>query len=92
MTDDGVAIVPVGDELDLHTFRPDECADLVAEYLRAAREAGHARVRIVHGKGTGALRRTVHAALERCELVVRYHLADERSGGWGATIVELVPA
>jgi dsDNA-specific endonuclease/ATPase MutS2 len=76
----------IGDELDLHTFRPDECADVVAEYLHAAHEAGLALVRIVHGKGTGALRATVHAVLERSELVVRYHLD---AGNWGATIVEL---
>ncbi len=73
-------------ELDLHTFRAGECADLVDEYVRAAREAGLAEVRIVHGKGTGALRATVHAALERSEHVARYRLD---GANWGATIVEL---
>jgi dsDNA-specific endonuclease/ATPase MutS2 len=75
-------------ELDLHTFRADECGDLVDEYVRAAREAGLREVRIIHGKGTGALRRTVHAVLERSEHVARFRLADEN---WGATIVELAP-
>src|SRR5205823_1292127 len=38
------------DELDLHTFRPRDCADVVEEYLHAAREAGMKTVRIIHGK------------------------------------------
>jgi dsDNA-specific endonuclease/ATPase MutS2 len=81
----------VGDELDLHTFRPHECADLVEEYVRAAHEQGLTRVRIVHGKGAGTLRRLVHAVLDRHPAVARYALADAASGGWGATVVELKP-
>lgn len=77
------------DELDLHTFQPRECADLVAEYLDAARDAGFATVRIIHGKGKGTLRRTVHAVLDRHAAVRGYRLGDPRSGSWGATIVEL---
>ncbi len=76
----------VDDVLDLHTFRADECADLVAEYVRAAREAGLTTVRIVHGKGTGTLRRLVHAVLEKHADVVSFRQAD---ANWGATIVEL---
>ena len=68
---------------------PRECSDVVAEYLRAAREAGLTVVRIVHGKGTGTLRRTVHAVLARHPAVRAYRLADERGGSWGATVVEL---
>ena len=40
---------------------------------------------------TGALRRLVHAVLERHELVVAFRLADEGQGGWGATLVQLRP-
>ena len=54
---------PLADELDLHTFLPRECADVVEEYVRAAHEAGMTRVRIIHGKGTGTLRRIVHGVL-----------------------------
>lgn len=82
---------PLGDELDLHTFLPRECADVVDEYLRAAHEAGLLRVRIIHGKGTGTLRRLVHGVLERHPAVRSFVLADGGSGGWGATLVELVP-
>jgi dsDNA-specific endonuclease/ATPase MutS2 len=87
---DGEAIVgPLADELDLHTFLPRECADVVAEYVRAAQEAGMTTVRIVHGKGTGTLRRIVHGVLDRHPAVRAYRLAGERSGSWGATLVEL---
>ena len=79
------------DELDLHTFLPKECADVVEEYVRAAQEAGFATVRIIHGKGTGAMRRTVHAVLQRHPAVQNFQLADARRGSWGATLVELKP-
>ena len=83
---------PLTSELDLHTFLPGECADIVAEYVRAAQEAGMTSVRIVHGKGTGTLRRIVHGVLDRHPAVRAYRLADERGGSWGATLVELHPA
>jgi dsDNA-specific endonuclease/ATPase MutS2 len=83
------ATPPLGDSLDLHHFAPRECGDVVAEYLDAARAAGLRHVRIIHGKGTGALRRSVHAVLARHPAVRSYQLADERSGSWGATWVEL---
>ena len=87
---DGVD-APLTDELDLHTFLPRECADVVAEYLRAAQEAGMTHVRIVHGKGTGTLRRIVQGVLDRHPAVRAHRLADERSGSWGATLVDLHP-
>ena len=91
MSEDEVTNPPLGDELDLHTFQPRECADVVEEYLHAAREAGFRSVRIIHGKGTGTLRRIVHGVLERHPAVRAFRLADERSGSWGATLVELHP-
>ena len=85
------AAPPLTDELDLHTFQPRDCADVVAEYLHAAQGAGLPRVRIVHGKGTGALRRIVHGVLDGHPAVRSYRLAGEH-GGWGATVVELYPS
>ena len=87
--EDDAVDAPLTNELDLHTFLPKECADVVAEYLRAAQEAGMAHVRIVHGKGTGTLRRIVHGVLERHPAVRAFRLADARGGSWGATLVEL---
>jgi dsDNA-specific endonuclease/ATPase MutS2 len=79
------------DELDLHHFKPKECADVVAEYLVAAQAKGFPRVRIIHGKGTGAMRRTVESVLEKHPAVKSFQLAGS-TGGWGATAVELHPA
>jgi len=79
----------LGDELDLHTFRARDVPDLVPDYLEAAAARGLREVRIVHGKGTGVLRTTVHAILQRHPLVESFRLADERRGGWGATLVVL---
>ncbi|MFH1567417.1 MAG: Smr/MutS family protein [Gemmatimonadota bacterium] len=84
--------MPIDGTLDLHTFSPREVGTLVPDYLGACRERGILRVRLIHGKGTGALRRTVHALLERLPAVRHYGLADAGGGGWGATLVELEPA
>ncbi len=81
--------VPITGELDLHTFRPEETASLVEEYLAESWKVGLRRVRVVHGKGTGALRETVHACLRRSVHVASFALGDETSGGWGATVVTL---
>jgi len=76
----------VTDELDLHTFRPNEVKDLVPDYLGLCLEKGITRVRIIHGKGIGTLRETVHALLKKDPRVERFRLADQTEGGWGATV------
>ncbi len=81
--------VPLDGTLDLHAFRASDVADLVPQWLEACREAGLRDVRIVHGKGTGALRRTVEAILARHPLVASHRTAGEDGGGWGATLVTL---
>lgn len=78
-------------ELDLHAFHPRDVPALLEAYLGACRERGVLDVRVVHGKGTGALRRRVHGLLERMPEVERYQAAGERDGGWGATWVRLRP-
>jgi len=77
--------------LDLHAFQPKDMKDLVPDYIAECRKQNILQVRIIHGKGTGALRETVHALLDRMPEVVSYKLADEQAGGWGATIVHLKP-
>jgi len=83
--------IPITGELDLHTFRPREIASLLEEYLAECTRAGRREVRIVHGKGTGTLRETVHALLRRSPRVAAFRLGDEHSGSWGATLVTLRP-
>ncbi|MFT3828267.1 MAG: Smr/MutS family protein [Opitutaceae bacterium] len=77
--------LPITDELDLHTFRADEIETLLEDYLAACAERGLRTVRIIHGKGTGALRERVHAWLRRSPRVASFALCEAGSGGWGAT-------
>jgi dsDNA-specific endonuclease/ATPase MutS2 len=81
--------LPIDGSLDLHAFRPSEVKDLLPEYIALCRVKGIRQVRIIHGKGTGALRETVHAILRRLPEVESFGLAGEDGGGWGATIVIL---
>jgi dsDNA-specific endonuclease/ATPase MutS2 len=83
--------IPINGVLDLHAFNPREVKDLVPEYLGLCRERGILQVRIIHGKGRGALRRTVHSILPSLPYVNSFRLAGEDGGGWGATIVILSP-
>ena len=91
MTDDEPIQLPIDGVPDLHTFRPNEVKDLVTDYLAECRARGILRVRIIHGKGIGHLRRTVHALLAKNPTVAEFHLASAPFGGWGATIVHLNP-
>ena len=81
--------LPIDGVLDLHTFRPADVGDLVPAYLAECRKRGIYEVRIIHGKGIGALRETVHAILRRLPEVESFALAPADMGGWGATVVRL---
>ncbi len=83
--------IPITGELDLHAFRPAEITQLLDDYFIECRRRGIHRLRIVHGKGIGTLRTTVHAHLRRSACVVSFAQGDETSGGWGATLVTLAP-
>ena len=86
MKEDEIIQYPIEDSIDLHTFRPNEVKDLLNDYLEAASEKGFEEVRIIHGKGTGVLRRTVHSVLKNHPLVISFREAGHNAGGWGATI------
>ncbi len=92
MPDDDVpepVAIPITGELDLHAFRPADVTSLLDEYFSECATRGIRRVRVVHGKGTGVLRATVHSHLRRSSRVLSFALGDETSGGWGATWVTL---
>jgi len=81
--------LPIDGVLDLHTFSPREIKDLVPDYLAECQKRGILRVRIIHGKGIGNLRRTVHAILAKHPEVISFSLDHPQFGGWGATLVDL---
>ena len=89
MKEDEIIRYPIEDSIDLHTFRPNEVKDLLYDYLEAASEKGFEEVRIIHGKGMGVLRRTVHAVLKSHPMVISFSEAGPESGGWGATTAVL---
>jgi len=81
--------IPIEDVLDLHTFGPKDIPDLLEEYFIACIEARIYAVRIIHGKGTGVLKKRVQTILAKNPLVTSYRDAPIDAGGWGATLVEL---
>lgn len=81
--------LPIDGVLDLHTFSPRDIKELLQDYLFACREKDIFEIRVIHGKGTGALRTTVHSILEKMPEVVSFRTAAEDAGGWGATLVQL---
>ena len=81
--------MPIDGTLDLHTFSPKDLRTLIPDYLGECIERGIHDVRIVQGKGTGSLRRSVHALLERDPRGLHFRLADGSAGGWGATLATL---
>jgi DNA mismatch repair protein MutS2 len=80
---------PVPKELHLRGLRVDAAVYELDRYLDRAALVHHARVRIVHGKGTGAVRQAVHERLKDHPLVRSFHLADPTEGDSGVTVVEL---
>ncbi|MDX6383488.1 MAG: mismatch repair protein MutS2 [Blastocatellia bacterium] len=76
-------------ELKLIGKKTDEAAELTDKFLDEAFLNGLTEVRIIHGHGTGALRRAIAAMLTGHPHVARFAPAPQDHGGGGATIVEL---
>ena len=83
--------LPIDGVLDLHTFRPQDVKEVVVEYLSACREQDILEVRVIHGKGIGQLRQTVHSIPRQHPEVRSFALAGDAYGGAGATFVQLQP-
>jgi len=89
MKDNNIIQIPIDGVLDLHNFSPKDLKYLIPDYLEECYKENIFKVRIIHGKGLGNLRRTVHSILNRLPRVKEFKLAGENAGGWGATLVEL---
>ncbi len=76
-------------QLDLRGARAEDALAVLDRYLNDAAVAGIDRLRIVHGKGTGALRTAVREMLATHPLVREHASAAQNEGGEGATIVRL---
>ena len=79
----------IGIQLDLRGKRPPEAEEELDRYLNDAYLAGLKVVRVIHGKGTGALRHTVREQLAGSALVRQFEPAEARDGGEGATVVTM---
>jgi DNA-nicking Smr family endonuclease len=89
--DDDAFVLPITDELDLHTFAPRDVPSVVAEYIEACRARGILRVRVIHGRGKGVQRAVVQGTLRSLPGVAAFADAAPASGGWGATVIDLTP-
>jgi DNA mismatch repair protein MutS2 len=76
-------------ELNVIGQRADEAVEAVDKFLDEASLAGLAQLRIVHGYGTGALRRAIGELLQDHPHVARFAIAPQDQGGAGATVIEL---
>ena len=76
-------------DIDLRGMTGDEALPLVDKLIDTAVIAGLHRIDIIHGKGTGALRKRVADFLSRDPRVLSFHLGEWNEGGTGATVVEL---
>ena len=76
-------------EIDVRGLMVDEAEQVIGKFLDDAVIGGLGQVLIIHGKGTGALRKGVHDYLKHHKSVARYNFADMSEGGTGATLVDL---
>ena len=76
-------------ELDLRGMTGDEALPLIDKFLDDAFLAGLRRIDIIHGKGTGALRKRVTEFLSEHQRVSSFRPGEWNEGGLGVTVVEV---
>lgn len=76
-------------DIDIRGMMVDEAEVLLGKFIDDSVMAGLSQVLVIHGKGTGALRKGVHAYLKRHRNVAYFQFADMSEGGTGATLIEL---
>ncbi|MEA5061527.1 MAG: Smr/MutS family protein [Erysipelotrichaceae bacterium] len=77
----------LGLEVNVIGYHVEEALDEVSKYLDACQLKNFKQVRIIHGLGSGALRKAIHEYLKKCRFVESYRLGNEYEGGGGATVV-----
>ncbi|HEX9740602.1 MAG TPA: Smr/MutS family protein, partial [Ignavibacteriaceae bacterium] len=75
--------------IDIRGERPEEAEFEVTKFIDNAHAAGLDRIEILHGKGTGALKKTVKDILSHHNKVKNFYFAPIETGGEGITIAEL---
>jgi DNA-nicking Smr family endonuclease len=81
--------IPIDGNLDLHLFNPKEVSDLLDDYFEECIRVGLFEVRVIHGKGSGVLKKRVRSLLSKHPRVASFREAPPDAGGWGATLVML---
>jgi DNA-nicking Smr family endonuclease len=87
---DEPVVLPIGDVLDLHSFKPKDIPSVVEEYLGECGRSGILQVRLIHGKGAGVQRAIIRSLVDKNPSVISFEDAPAEAGGWGATIVRLL--
>lgn len=90
LTDSGLSEYPIDGTLDLHLFAPGETKEIISAYIDACQEKQIHTLRIIHGKGRGVQRDIVQSFLRKDKRVNSFRQESGSSGGWGATLVNLV--
>ena len=88
---DEPVVLPVGDVLDLHPFQAEDIPSVVEEFLLECRRSGIVQIRLIHGKGAGVQRAIIRSLLDKHLAVISFKDAPSEAGGWGATVVNLMP-
>ena len=81
--------IPIDGNLDLHLFHPREVPDLLDDYFEECVRTGILEIRVIHGKGSGVLKKRVRSHLAKHPRVASFREAPPDAGGWGATLVTL---
>ena len=75
--------------LDVRGERVEQAITKTEQHIDSAIISGLNFIYILHGKGTGILKKSIHEYLKKQILVLNFYLADDDSGGAGITVVEL---
>ncbi len=84
-----ITLTVPGSRIDIRGQKPDEAEFEVIKFIDNAYSSGMTRIEILHGKGTGVLKKTVNEILKHHDKVEKFYFAPIEQGGDGITIAEL---